>query len=734
MVRGRRAILNKVRVWLSLGVGVCCAALFGVQSAWAYTMDANQTVTVGLLFRTGSFDTSVDTVHLNSSSGLFIGFNGTSGFVGAYTPTDGNHSVAVSLDDFFLIVGETQNSVQAKGWQGALTQAGYSADVMVLSRGGQTIYRVVQGYYETVDQANGHLAAVSKLVGNAAKLGGWYRLATGAYSSISTASAEVTVLQNKGFDTYPVIRQSATGGAISYTVWIGGQASSADLTVLQSQLHAALPTLAVTAADESPNYALIEKDAAWTNGGSVPLVDEHLYIESTSEQLVVQANSASGSTPVVGVAESEGRRYRGQIMLQGYKQRLAVVNRLPVDDYLYGVVPQEMSTGWPIEALKAQAVAARTYVLEQPADKYGICQVSDDTYDQAYRGYDRESTDTNQAVDDTHGQVLLYNNGTPSDTSDDVMAQALYSSDHGGVSADPSEVWGTSVPYLHPVPSPYDNTEQQSEPIWYRVEFPTGVVGYMRHDLVDLTGSDNGIGLPLGTVNTDQANVRATSNLYGTVEQTAAANTSVVIVGQSHEYGVYSWQTGPYTALELEQLLNNNMPSGDSPLQSPVTHLQLTTGPSKRVIAVSADGQPIPVPYPFYMLQLFGNINSNLFTVEETATVSVQGASVTAKYPESGGGSTKLNALSAGGAVRAADAGAGSFVILGANNVVRVATIQPTFIIHGHGWGHGLGMSQWGAYGMAKALDSQGNHLYTYIDILQHYYSKDCYVTPKVSQ
>ncbi len=65
---------------------------------------------------------------------------------------------------------------------------------------------------------------------------------------------------------------------------------------------------------------------------------------------------------------------------------LALVNEVPMEQYLYGVVGSELSSGWPTEALKAQAVAARTFAIKQ-GNKYEIAQVTDTTLDQAYYGY-----------------------------------------------------------------------------------------------------------------------------------------------------------------------------------------------------------------------------------------------------------------------------------------------------------------------------------------------------------
>ena len=72
----------------------------------------------------------------------------------------------------------------------------------------------------------------------------------------------------------------------------------------------------------------------------------------------------------------------------------------------------------------------------------------------------------------------------------------MFSANHGGISADSSEVWGNPITYLKSVSSPWDSTEQiLNEPIWYQVELASGTIGYMLYDLLTLTGQTNSSGL-----------------------------------------------------------------------------------------------------------------------------------------------------------------------------------------------------------------------------------------------
>src|SRR5690606_17607547 len=108
------------------------------------------------------------------------------------------------------------------------------------------------------------------------------------------------------------------------------------------------------------------------------------------------------------------------------------------------VVGSEMPASWPHEALKAQAVAARTFALKRGV-KFGIAHISDTTNDQAYHGIGAESPASIAAVEDTRGEVLANAAG---------LVDPYYASNHGGHSADPSEVWTGTAPHVKFVASP----------------------------------------------------------------------------------------------------------------------------------------------------------------------------------------------------------------------------------------------------------------------------------------
>ncbi len=112
--------------------------------------------------------------------------------------------------------------------------------------------------------------------------------------------------------------------------------------------------------------------------------------------------------------------------------RYDVIEYVDLEDYLYGVLPREVETNWPLDALKAQAVVSRTYAMSNRAqDAKGRFDLSDGVFDQVYGGRDVESGASNQAVQETQGEVLLDSAGKP--------IQAFFHSSCGGCTGDASE-------------------------------------------------------------------------------------------------------------------------------------------------------------------------------------------------------------------------------------------------------------------------------------------------------
>lgn len=125
---------------------------------------------------------------------------------------------------------------------------------------------------------------------------------------------------------------------------------------------------------------------------------------------------------------------------------LNVVNALALEQYVKGVMPNEVPPSWPMEELKAQALAVRSIALTGDVGGNGF-ELYSDTRSQVYEGLESEYERTNQAVDATRGQVVMYGGE---------VAQTLYSACSGGHTESAVNVFGSPVPYLVGVPDPYD--------------------------------------------------------------------------------------------------------------------------------------------------------------------------------------------------------------------------------------------------------------------------------------
>ncbi|NTV52416.1 MAG: SpoIID/LytB domain-containing protein [Candidatus Firestonebacteria bacterium] len=137
-----------------------------------------------------------------------------------------------------------------------------------------------------------------------------------------------------------------------------------------------------------------------------------------------------------------GLRYRGQLELTCVARGgILAVNFVPVEDYLKGVVPNEVLYTWPVEALKAQAVAARTFTLSRmgASSEHADYDVEAGTNSQVYRGLDSEREATNRAVEASAHLVATYQGR---------FISAFYHSNCGGHTADVRHVWGSDTPYL----------------------------------------------------------------------------------------------------------------------------------------------------------------------------------------------------------------------------------------------------------------------------------------------
>ncbi len=160
--------------------------------------------------------------------------------------------------------------------------------------------------------------------------------------------------------------------------------------------------------------------------------------------------SPSNDPCILKINNNDTERYRGCLEIKRLSgSDMTVINMLPFEQYLYGVVPHEVGPLSPIEALKAQATAARTYALDNLNEydrlSFDLCPT---TYSQVYKGFNEETPNTNRSVDETKGKRILYKGK---------LAEVFYFDSCSGVTEDAKNVWGTDVPYLKSVEDKYES-------------------------------------------------------------------------------------------------------------------------------------------------------------------------------------------------------------------------------------------------------------------------------------
>jgi stage II sporulation protein D len=160
-----------------------------------------------------------------------------------------------------------------------------------------------------------------------------------------------------------------------------------------------------------------------------------------------------------------------------------VVNQLPLEEYLVGLINCEISSAWPIEAVKAQAIIARTYAMNRKTARLSASyHLESSVIDQVYEGCLIEDSRARRAVSETEGQVLTFGGA---------IIQAFYHSSCGGRTESSENIWGASLPYLKGVDcqycltSPAATTWEFKLPI-KEIEDRLRVGGYKVSGLIDI--------------------------------------------------------------------------------------------------------------------------------------------------------------------------------------------------------------------------------------------------------
>lgn len=606
------------------------------------------------------------------------------------------NKVRVSLDGFRVKVLETPSWQTAADAAKKLQSSSNKPQIFMAARGGAKVYQLYTGGYASESAANNGLNAVLKAglaipEGQTPVVAGTKHLSAGSYATLEEAQAVVSSLTTAGLDAWPVF-VSGEGGSARTEVWVGEASSDSELAAVSASAATLLPQLALTPVAPGAPGLIIRMDAGLDFSSEVQAF--HYLLSGSDAKFIL-----SGNEKGIMLTERSKRIYRGDMELGNLNGSLAVINVVPLEQYLYAVVGGEVSSGWPEEALKAQAVAARSYALSQ-GNRFDVANVVDTTLSQVYNGIGAEAPTIIKAVDATAGELLQ---------SGGKVVEAVFSSNSGGVTADPTEVWNSGGNYTS-VASAEDVAAVGSAKKWYYVLLDSGVAGYAREDNIKLTGSKTAAGLPIATATTKDVNIRPLPVVDSSAAPAGKLNPgqNAVVLNQVYESGSYSWIKGPYSSAELLKSLAGKT-SGSLP--SSITTLEVTRrGPSGRAVEVKANGQILQVKYPDLFRSSFGGLPSTLFDIVPAGSYTVLGADGSTAAI---GSASSAGVLSASGQVTSSGSGT---VVMGADQTSRVVTGSTGFYFIGWGYGHGLGMSQWGVKGMAD----KG---YDYKQILQHYFN-----------
>lgn len=644
----------------------------------------------------------------SSTSGFTI-VNAT-GSANQFTYNAGsNERVGLQLDRYSLLVKETNNHYEASTIAERIKNVKslkLSPLIELVQADGKSQYRVTVGSFDTLSEANELrmlIAAEEKL--SSTVIGNLHWVA-GGYANLAEVTAQASLLNNAGYLAYPGQYLNGDG---NYYLFIGDSADSGDHQLLRTGVESRFNLSLTSPADDC---YVIHKEFVRISGSSVNKYKLFSFSKNSKLKLINKSDSSAIQIDE-RIYQGNSLRYRGELNLLLYNSNLALVNYLPLETYLYSVVGSEMYSSWPLEAHKAQAVTARTFAHQRLVNsRNAIADIYDTTDDQAYFGIDKEAPIPTQAVDQTSGLVIQYNGST---------FTAFYSANAGGTNSHGTEIWGNGVPFTAVQDSPWDALAAEGVYDWYRVALPSGIIGYVRSDFITLTGGKNDLGLERGYLNANKVNMRSgPSTVYCSVIMQLDENQAVLLLDTVKENNSYAWSTSPISANYLIDRINNFQETSGTKATSAVLDLKIVArGPSGRVTQLANGSQIIPIKYPDYYRTMLGSTStgvlSSFFEIEQTGRVDVLGAR--GEKISTANASNQLYVASANGlnSLSAINNSQDEFLIMNADGEIRVASKEQQYVLHGKGWGHGLGMSQWGAKGMAE----EG---YSYREILEYYY------------
>lgn len=348
--------------------------------------------------------------------------------------------------------------------------------------------------------------------------------------------------------------------------------------------------------------------------------------------------------------------YEGVFMYRRDGTYISVINMLGLETYIEGVLPYEISSSWHIEAQKAFAVAARSYAMGnigKHSYSYGF-DLCSSTNCQVYKGAGGVTETVKKAVADTAGQVLEYNGKT---------ATLYYSSSTGGCTVSAEDCWGGSTAaYLQAVDTPWERYTEYGNGLWSAEVTPTELCAYLR----------------------DKGYTTLTDSIASVTVTEYAENSTYVkelLITDVHGNSVSLKNTDKIRTTLSKYLKSANFTVG----KGSTTRVETT-------VTQSSDVQPYSV-LDMSSFNIFTSLGKVLFEGIEKPRVAT------------GSGETVVEGAS-GYVITADNAAGGDLVPSGYSTVYENKTLTAadpeSFIFAGKGWGHGVGLSQYGTKDLAE--------------------------------
>ncbi len=337
---------------------------------------------------------------------------------------------------------------------------------------------------------------------------------------------------------------------------------------------------------------------------------------------------------------------------------IQVVNVLPLEKYLLGVVPYEISNSWPLETLKAFSVLARTYAVaefDQYWNSYGF-NLCNNAASQVYKGVARANANVIKAVEETAGLVVTY---------DGEIASTYYSSSVGDSTVDSRYIWGKQdLPWLRSVSTPWEEYRNHSKAFWTKEVSPDELQKYLySKGYTKLTS-------PIASIKIDQK-AGVNSNYVYKLTVTDEANNSVTIERTDKVKSAFS-----------SYLNSANFVVGKGSVVYTTYNKLLAPGETSGVENCS-----------FAVMTSLGK----LFSSFENGVKVLTSNGEKMFLPSASVGVVTADSYKNG----TIDSISEAYIV----TETATATDPNNFIFVGKGWGHGIGLSQWGLYDLAAKFD-----------------------------